>query len=184
VPPEHGYHLHHWFELQARAETAMYEGNAPAMHERLAPTHAGLARSLLFRVESVRMNLDALWARYSLSLAADRGLRARALRDARRLARRLGGETNPFARAMAVFLRAGVAAREGDEEAAAARLEEAEGLARELELGCFEQAALLRRGQMLGGSQGEEMIARAASWMRRQGVAAPEKLVDVLVPGF
>jgi hypothetical protein len=139
---------------------------------------------LLFRIESVRMNLHSLWARYTLALSADPKYRERGIREARRLASRLGREANPFARTISVLVRAGVAAREGDEATARARLEEAMRRADELDLGCYEQMARRRRGVITGGEQGDAEVASADEWMRRHGVVSPARLAEVLVPGF
>ena len=85
---------------------------------------------------------------------------------------------------LAALLRAGIASVEGSPGRAIALLERAE---RELEGGEMvgsAAAARRRRGRILGGDEGRELVERADSWMRSHGVRDPGRMTAALVPGL
>ena len=166
-PPEGGYHMQHWYELRARAELALYEGDREAAAALLGAPFEALAASLLLHAQPIRT--DALWLRGRLALAAGGDRIAGAVADARRLA----GEGVGYARAWARLLEAGIAARRGDGDGARARLDEAAALAAEADLAMCVAAARWH----LDDVRGEEA-------MRLEGVADPARVAALLVPGL
>jgi hypothetical protein len=77
LPAQSDYHLQHWYELIELGELALYQGRAPEALEELAPKLGQLSRSLLPRVQLVRVMTH--WLRGRLALDAGCGGCARAL---------------------------------------------------------------------------------------------------------
>ena len=94
IPPDGRYHLQHWYEHDARAELALYEGRADAYIETAMEHLAALRASLLTRVESVRVR--SLWLEGRLYLAAAKA-QPEMLAGARRVIRALSRETVSYA---------------------------------------------------------------------------------------
>jgi len=44
-------------------------------------------------------------------------------------------------------------------------------------------AVRYRRGQAIGGSEGDAFVAEAAAWMGRQEIKSVPRVVDLLAPG-
>jgi tetratricopeptide (TPR) repeat protein len=93
-------------------------------------------------------------------------------------------ERMPWARPLAGLLRAGIAARRGDADAAVARLAEVETELAGHEMELYAAAARRRRGQLLGGDAGRALAAAAEAWMTAQGIQHPARMTAMLAPGF
>ena len=48
----------------------------------------------------------------------------------------------------------------------------------------MQAAAQRRRGQLVGGSAGEELIVAVDDWAHREGIRRPDKLARMYAPGF
>jgi hypothetical protein len=182
-----GFHMEHYDELVARANIDLYAGDAVAAHRRIAERWPALERSLVLRVQLVRIGAWHVRARAALALAErDPALRddlvARALADAGRIAR----ERSRFAEALALLVRASAACVRGEraETKSIARRAiaalEAEGL--------LLYAASLRLGlaRSLGEGEGKADTLRdeALTWMTAREVKDPARVAAMLVPGF
>ncbi|MEO7328664.1 MAG: hypothetical protein ABI193_08815, partial [Minicystis sp.] len=107
------------------------------------------------------------------------GLLQKVDRDARTLAR----QGTRFACAAALGLRAGAAAGRGDRIAAGALVAEAETCFAEVDMAHYANAARRRRGELLGGDEGRDLIASADAAMGAQGVSNPARMTAALLPG-
>ena len=47
----------------------------------------------------------------------------------------------------------------------------------------YAAAARRRRGQLLGGEEGKELVAAADTWMRSEGIVRPDRVAAMIVPG-
>jgi hypothetical protein len=47
----------------------------------------------------------------------------------------------------------------------------------------YAAAARYRRGQLIGGDAGRELVETAADWMRNHQMVNPARLVELLAPG-
>jgi hypothetical protein len=106
------------------------------------------------------------------------------LRSAEEDARLLEREQQPSSVALALLIRAAVAASRAHQPQALHLLVEA---ARELEacdMQSFAAAARYRAGRILGGEEGQSRADVALDWLRSAGVKRPERLVALLAPGF
>ena len=184
MPPEKGYHMQHWFELQARVELALYEEATAALCDELSAGLEAARKSLVGRIALVRINLWALWGRLVLAASATAAQREARLAFAKRCVRRLDKERSDYARVAAGLLRAGLAVQRGASDEAIDYLAATGALAEKRELKLHVEVARRRRGQLLGGDEGGALIAAADSWMASEGVVAPSRLVGVIAPGF
>ncbi len=182
-----GLHHLHYFHLLGRVEIALYQDRGLEAWEILKARWGSLQRSLLFRVQLLRAEALGLRCRAAVAAAAvcDAGSRTRRelLHSARLSGRRLEAEKLGWARALSGLVRAGTAALDGRTDTAVGQLEFAEAA---FEAAGFELHAMTcrrRRGQLLGSAAGRELIVAANAWMQRQGIASPERMARVLVPG-
>lgn len=182
TPPVEGYHLQHWYELRARVEIALYEGDAQSAVERLAPEFAALERSLLLRVKLVRADAKYLRAGLLLSAARDATTFARVRAEVRRIARQLESERAGYALVFASVIRAELSLRASAKEEAITHLRETIVRSRENDMGLQHAAACERLGVILGGAEGEALRATAARWAGEQGVAVPARFYELSVP--
>ena len=176
--------MQHWFELQARAELAMFEGTSADVADSLLPEFERLSKSILYYARPLRYAANWVWARFSLSLVTHAGHRQRELKRASRLAKRLRRDRSELADVWAMLTDASVAASSGQDGSAVAMLEQAERGADKLALGLYAAAARWRRAALIGGSDAEALRAQAVAWRQREGVVDLPRLVDVAAPGF
>jgi hypothetical protein len=52
------------------------------------------------------------------------------------------------------------------------------------DLALFDAAARRRLGELLGGDEGAALVRKATTWMEAQGVVNPERITELLAPGF
>ena len=181
-PPGPRFHLQHWQDLRARVEIALYCGRPPDPHElRLFDV---LGRSLLLRVQAVRTETHWMQARLALQQIEREGDRAAVLRRAARLARWLERERVGYATVWARLVRAALAVQAREPARAIAELEIAILEGESLDLGLCVAAARRRHGELLGGPTGRALVDRADAWMREEHIRNPERMTEVVAPGF
>jgi hypothetical protein len=182
----HGYHAQHSWELYARGEIDLYCGNGPDAWKRIQEHWTPLRRSLLLRIQAVR--IESLYLRARSAVAAARiaeaasevrALLASAQRDAARLMRERSG----WGAALAALVLSGTASLTGDRESAITQLQAAEGAFQDLSMHLHRAVSLRRRGELVGGSQGAELVRRADEWVAAQGIRNSARMADMLAPG-
>jgi hypothetical protein len=96
----------------------------------------------------------------------------------------LEAEQAPWASALASGLRATVPFLQKDSAACLSLLEIAEKrlLATDLRLDAVVTRKL--RGELIGGTEGAELIAESTHWMSAQGIQDPNAFARVYAPGF
>ncbi len=182
--PEGDFHLQHWFELQARAEIAIYEDRALESADSLLAEFERLRKSMLFYARALRFAANGIWARFWLALARHPEYRKRALRQATRLARRLRSDGIPPVLVWAMIIDASVAACKGHTLQALGLLRDAEKCAEKHSLGMHAAAVRWRQAELLGLDEGAELRARAIAWQEQEGVVNLPRLVNLVAPGF
>ena len=103
---------------------------------------------------------------------------------AEKWARRLVRDKIGFAPAMGHLLFAGAHSVRGDRQRALQALELALPLLDAADLGYLAACARYRRGQLLGGAAGRELVARSEGFFASQGVMSPERCLAMSAPGF
>jgi hypothetical protein len=124
------------------------------------------------------------WLQGRLALAAAEAGDPQASQDAFRCARRLARERMDYADAFSHLLHAGVASQRGAKERAATHLGAAILAAAKTDMHVCVAAAKWRLGELVGGDEGARLLAEARAWMKQEAVANPERMLEVVAPGF
>jgi hypothetical protein len=183
--PEEGYHLQHWYQLKGRCELALYERRRGA--DALAQLEHGfraVASSLLFRIDIVRAEAAWLHGRLALMVAEETGARPELMARVKQMIRRVGRSPRGYTAMFAAALRAGLAVQQGNAEAAIASLDEAERGCGARSMASHAAALRRQRGVLLGGAEGERLIASADAVLAGEGIVRPERYTAMLVPGM
>ena len=167
--------LYDYFQVLAAAQVALYVGDgeeALALVERAA---AGFDRSLVRRVQIVRIEWAHLTARAALAAAARRKgtERAAALASARRAVKALASERAPWTAPLESLCRAALAHQDGDAAASRGHLAAAADAAIRHEMSLHAAVARYHRGEPGAGAA-----------LRTRGIVNPPAMVQMLAPGF
>jgi hypothetical protein len=177
--PKVGFHVQHAYVLLMRSHLHLYRGDPRATLAGLAAQEAALKRSLLLRLQSFRILFPEIRAR-ALVATGDHAAHAQIERDLRIMER----EGTRHGGAHAGVLRAALALRRGDRDEAIRRLEASERGFGEIGMDLLAAVARQRRGLIVSGDDGREIVAAAEAWLRSHGVASPEKMCALYAPGF
>ena len=182
---QRSFQVQHYWDWFARGEIDLYAGRPERAWQRLAAQWSAFRRSLLPRVQAVKIEALYLRARTALALAAGSGPReARALiAAAERDARALAAERMPWGDGQAALARAGVAVARGDRERACALAAAAETGLSGVGMAHLAAAARWRRGTLVAGEEGGTLVADARERLARLGATDPERMVGMLAPG-
>ena len=183
-----GYYMQHMEELWMESHIDLYREDGDAAWDRMTRQWPNLRRSLLMRVQLIRLGMRHLRARCALAKAVAAGTSAgdaRALfgaaeRDARLMER----ESMPWGDALAQLVHAAVSAGRGDREGAAARLSVAEALLAACDMLNLAAVARRRRGALMGGDVGRALVDEVNSWMITQNIQNRDRYTAMLTPGF
>jgi hypothetical protein len=179
------FNLHHWYEMLAHGQIDLYLGDGESVRARVANARKGLAKSLLTRVQTVRIETELLAARAAITVAAQQRDPAKAqapLAEARAAIRALERESAPWSSAVAQLCKGMAAAAVDDREGAVAALEDAERELGACHMLLFECVARLRRGELEGGPGGAARAQAASDWMRENGVVDPMAMAQMIAP--
>jgi len=178
-----GFHVQHMNRLLDEAQIDLYLGQGRAAWDRLTASWPTLAASHFFRVQQVRVFLHYLRGRSALATAAGAADPRPFLRAAEQDARRLQRERIPWSEGLSRLIHAGVALiRSGPR--AAELLREAVAALEEVDMALHAAAARRLLGQLVGGEEGQTLVAEADSWMRGQKIQNPARLAAMLVQGL
>jgi tetratricopeptide (TPR) repeat protein len=172
----------HYGDLHARVHAALYVGDGALAREELERTIKDLDRSFVPRVEVLRVDLTYLRGTVAVAAASPGPEGVRMLRVAERAARALSRERRPYAHAFSAALGASIARERGELERAGALFEQAERGFDALAMGLHASAVRNRRGELLRGEEGHELVDAADAFLREQGVVRPDRLVAMLAP--
>ncbi len=178
-----GYHLQHYFDLFGQAEIDLYEGKAKAAWERVVSGWPAFKRSLIPMAQIVFLESTHLRARTAVAAVAAGEIPERHLALAERDARRIESEKMPWSDPLAQLIRASLAALRGDTRGAIELLASAETDFEAADEGLYAAAARARRGELVGGPEGEKLRAEADAWMSKERVVNPARIRMLLAPG-
>ena len=184
TPPSGSYHLQHYYGFLSQTLLAVYEGKTAEAIDRLEPSYRRLRKANVARVQMVRVMGSSIWGRAMLGLTASDGHRAEGARRAEDAARRLAGEGVDYATVYALLIRAALASQRGKTDAAVAMLERAAAIADETGMSYACAAAHLRLGELLGGDEAKASTEKARAWAWTQGIKNPERMMEMMAPGF
>jgi hypothetical protein len=181
-----GYHMQHMQQLWAGSHIELYCEDGAAAWDLITRQWPDLKRSLLMRVQLIRIGMHHLRARCALAKAVAVGPShsQRYLASAESDARRVEHERMPWGDALAQLIRAGVASSRGDRPEARARL--SAGIAGLEATDMLYPAAVARRrlGELTGGDAGRTLLEQVNTWMSAQNVCNPDRYTAMLSPGF
>jgi hypothetical protein len=183
---QRGYYLQHKNALVAKVMIELYRqaGSGLSAWNSISREWQMYSASMLHRVKFNRIDIHQLRGRSAVAAARCTADPRDLLRIAHTDARQLESEKTPYSMAMANVVRAGVAAVSGDLGRARIRLLEAPGKFEALGLRLWASAARRRLGELLGGDEGRELVARADAWMTAQTIRDPARITAMLIPGF
>jgi serine/threonine protein kinase len=177
------YHHLHWRVTIARVHIDLYLQDGASAHARILERWPGLKRAQLQRIELAYAQMLDMRARTAIATAAaqpdKRALLKSAQWDVRALNRKLA-----WVAPGAHLLQAGIAALEGNAEAASRQLRQAAQGFDAADMVGYAVAARRQLGRVLGGDEGARLVVEADQWMSDQGVKNPERLVQMIAPGF
>jgi eukaryotic-like serine/threonine-protein kinase len=181
---QEGYHVQHHMALLARVPIELYTGNAAAALEEVTKNASAFRKSLLGRIQSLRIHMLQMHAYSALAVAADAADPTPLLRVAGRAARRLRRERLPWPDALDRYIRATVAVRCGDTAGGCRLLAEAVAAFEKADMGLYGAATRRRLGELIGGTEGRDLVTRADAWMTGQGIRNPTRMAAAFAPGF
>jgi hypothetical protein len=180
-----GFHVPHSFALLSRSYVGLYRGDAKGVLAHMNARWKAVKRSLLLRVQTLRIGLAEVRGRACVSLAAIDGPDAAAMRrEAESHIRTLDREQLPWATALATILRAGLSNVAGDRDTALAQLALADESLGALGLRLAQAIVQRRRGVLLGGSEGQALVREGERYLLDQGVKNIARMSALYAPGF
>jgi tetratricopeptide (TPR) repeat protein len=185
--PRDGFSVQHSWELYACGEIDLYTGRGVDAWNYVTGRWPALRRSLLLRIQAVRIESLFLRARAALAAAVDPSTspatRGQLVKQAEADARRLRRENAPWADALAALVLGGAATVKYTAQKATARLEAAETAFHSIDMHLHAAVARRRRGELLGGTDGERLVQQADGWMTLQVIRNPAGMAAMLAPG-
>ncbi len=178
----HGWTAQHCCDLYARTHASLYMGDGAGAQEEIERSAPDLARSLLLRVESVRIDVTYLRGVAAVAAAPAGSEGGSLLKSAERDAKALGREDRPYAHAFGRALSGAVALERGRLDRAASHYAAAASGFDALEMGLHAAAMRWRRGEIILGDEGRGLVLGADAWMRARGVVRPDRIVAMLAP--
>lgn len=180
-----GFHLQHYNSLFARVMANLYEGNAGAAETLVTQAWPAMKKAMVFFIQ--QMKIRALHLRGCTRLPTARTephRRAALLPLVERDADALDREKVAWARALAMLLRAGIAAASDDWSVASTKLEGAIIALDAADMGLYAAAAKRQLGLIRGDSAGAELVSQADAYLRDRHIRKPDRMTAILVPGF
>jgi hypothetical protein len=179
-----GFHVQHYYALSGRAMIALYEGNDREAYDRSCEILRGMERSLLGRIQFVRVVSHAACGTAALSLVrSSRDGRALS-REVRRLAKRILAERAAWATPQAEVLLACLAYLDGRPQQTVQLLLKAAAGFDAVHMAMHAAVTRRRLGELLGGGEGRRLMSQADTFMAEQGVRDPLRFTSVFVPAL
>jgi hypothetical protein len=170
------YYRQHYNALRALSQIDLYIGDGRAAWERLDAEWPALTRSLLLRIQVLRLEAFSFRARSALLVGM--------LGEAERWTRRIERERAPWATPFVSLARAAMADQQGRRELAIPLVETAAAAFEAADMGLHAAAARRRLGQLVGGERGEGLVRAADLWMMDQKISDPSRMSRLFAPGF
>jgi eukaryotic-like serine/threonine-protein kinase len=177
-----GYHIIHFNGISRHYEIDLYSGDLGSAWRRITHLESVHRRSLLSRVQFLRIITYFRRGCCALAVAADSADRAALCRIAAGDARLIEREGTPYGRPMVDYLRAGLARARGDRDGAVTSLAAAVSGFEGVDMELYAQSTRRRLGEHLGGEAGRELVGRADSWMQDRGIRDPSRMASIYAP--
>ncbi|MCC7010798.1 MAG: AAA family ATPase [Acidobacteria bacterium] len=179
-----GFYRQHYNHVIARVQAALYRGDAERAWHTVTASHAAIRRSLWLHVQYMRVEFTFIHARCAIAMAAEgRDVRSM-LATAERASRVLAREGTDWAGAAALVVRAAAANLEGDERAAADRLQAAIDLFDRADMQLYAAAGRRRLAALAPSQRGRTLRQQSDRYMADEDIRNPLAMARLLVPGF
>ncbi len=187
LAPRNGYFLVHNWILTGRTQVDLYDGDARGAYQRIVEAWPVQEKSLVMRIQMVR--IIALWSRGRAAVALAASLtpgaeRSRLLAEAARDARAVERAGPAFAVPHGRLLRAGIAAVAGDRPAARALCEQALALFESSDMALHAQVARRCLAPLVGADEARHLLATSDAWMASEEILSPSRVAAVIAPGL
>jgi hypothetical protein len=177
-----GFHVQHQWRIIADVFCYLHAGEGRKASDAIEDAWRDLARSGLLRSQYVRVEARYLRAIAALGAACEAPDRDRRLVVAKRAATQLEGERIEWAASLGLLVRGGIATLSGNRHAAERLLERAAVGFDHTSMSLLARIARRRRGQIVGGTEGATLVARADAWMAAEGIRSPARFAAMLAP--
>lgn len=179
-----GFLLQHYCALHALTQADLYTGAGIDALRRVEGQWPALKRSLLLRIQTLRIEARYLRARAALAAAIAGEDQARWIRVAERMARSIADERMRWSKPIASLLRAATASLRGDTARAIELLSSAVEDFVSVDMSLYAAAARRQMGELRGDDAGRRMVTESDLWMTAQTVKHPQRMTQMLAPGF
>jgi hypothetical protein len=181
-----GFHVQHWYNLIAMAQTELYLGQGPAAYDLIRERWPELRRSGVFHIQHTRIAALHLRARAALAAAQQSSGKARAryLKAARRLIAILRRQPDTWAGALSLLAGSGLAALEGDVGGIKGTLVAAVKALQQSDMCLLAHAARIAGRKHLADGPADLAPDEATAWMTEKGIVNPTAISRVLAPGL
>jgi hypothetical protein len=179
------YHLQHYWAWVSLRQAELYEGRGQDAWDSINETWRDIRRALFLRIQAVRIEATHVRARAAIGAAAaatEPSKRSALVKAAHKDARRLSREPSRWGRAVGRLAAAGVSGLRGNPEKAIVGFREAQTMLEEHDMHLYASVAMRRRGELLGGDEGEDLITAADRRISEMGVANPERMAEMVSP--
>ena len=166
-----------------RSLLELYRGEPGKGRALLLEQWPALGRSLLLRVQRLRVLMNELRARLGLAQLVSSGT-AEGRATVEKEIRALEQEAIPVSAAHVHLLRAGLARVDGDRDGALEHLDAAASGFDALGMVLLAAAARRQRGVVLGGDEGRALVEASEAVLAERGVGAPARYAAMVAPGF
>jgi hypothetical protein len=177
-----GYHAQHLYFAQSKASIELYAGRYAEAVAAALRARADMQRSQLRRVQGLRITTHALCGRALLASFTEG--KPADLRAVEELAWLLERERVAWATPQAQLLRAAVARLRGRLDECVVALRAALGGFEAVEMRALAACTSIRLGRVLAGAEGQNLESRGMAALADQRIAAPERMLALLAPGF
>jgi eukaryotic-like serine/threonine-protein kinase len=174
----------HWGSLISRVSANRYRGRGQLAHHEMEVDYARIKAAHFLRVHMMRVCTTFERGLCALSAAEDGGDQTALWRLAERCARELLADRPDYAAPMGHHVLGCLLASKGQTERALEQLDRAvSGLSR-VDMGYLASCAKARRGALMGGEAGRELLAVSTEQLVRQGIVNVERCLEMSAPGF
>jgi hypothetical protein len=178
------FNLQHAFAFDALVHLDLYRGEAARAWARFDAFWPQYSRSLLFRIQLIRIQMLEERARTAVAIAEKSGTTQPFLLQARRDAQRLQHEGPAWAVAHAHAIRAAIAACEEDPIRAAGALASAASLYDQADMPLYAHLMRYRLGEIQTDTESRDLREAAEKALEERGIASPPRWAGMLAPGY
>jgi len=170
-------------ELLARVDTDLYLGEGKTANLRAERVWAEIELSKLDRMQFSFVQGRSMRARTAIAWARDDSTRRRTLLDqAARDVNEMARTGAPWALANATLLRGAIAEVAGERERALVSYDHAIVELEAVDMKLHARVAMLRAGELRGGSEAQAQAREARDWMSDEEIARPDRIASVMAP--